>query len=576
MYFKTRILFIPTDKIIIKPKMVSDDVIVIRYNFETDNYSTLKSKFSHVINKHKNKILNIKSVGILTASSNAGISVTKAELLDVNAKYDANDISVVKFESLVHFMYNALLLVGDKKQLIQLDLIASNVISDKATDMLPTISSNTSMIINTSRSDIYNYNCVMDYSTRYADAHCNRSLIGRYFTCKIKMLHDSLSIKNSVTDVVSTPSSGGLLSQFTQLIESTLANMGNFTTMASKLREVVAVLSIILSIAKASGNIPYGTITDFVMSIISPALNESSMGYILINLFQGLFGIIESANTVEIVVNGIITATKLFRDMPSSSREMYSAEISFKNIRATEQLTLLEKISKFVLAVLSTPIIAGGNAFSMLAILIYNIISSKPVTIPPPTTLSDTDKVIFNAIQLYYMEMDTLPSSITPTANDIYDKLTDKTLFATVADLEKYLPLINFPALPYILISDTSEPDIKKYNQALYTFAQTWRYNKPTDLTQDQAEYYNNIQSAYTRAILGSTATSWSYLGLSNILDSIEKPTTLPLNGNYIALETELAGIPDKNQAISKAALIKLLDTELLVTANAWNITTAV
>ena len=200
MNSKTRILFIPVDKKNIMYNMISKDVIAIKYKYETDTYTTLHKAFTHAI-KHSGKLLNIKSIGILTTKIDTGISILNGTYINVNAPYDTN-IQLFNFESWIQYMSTALQLINTEKQLIQLDIIASGVVSNKSANILSTISKNAGIIINTAREDIYNYNCILDYSTRYVDGHCNRSLIGRYFTHNIIKLTGGLNITISKHDII--------------------------------------------------------------------------------------------------------------------------------------------------------------------------------------------------------------------------------------------------------------------------------------------------------------------------------------------------------------------------------------
>ena len=238
---KNRILFIPIDKIVIKPKFIGSDVIIINYIYKTDTYNTLKSKFVKAITKYK----NIKSVGILTASSQDAISFTASDKVDINTKYDSNNINVLHLESFIHFMYTLLLLSNNKKGLIQLDIIASNAITNTSKDMLSTISNNTKMIINTSRNIIRNFNCVLDYSTRYIDGYTNRSLIGRYFTVNIKKMSGSLSIVD-----IANNSSNIWYDKLVSIFESTTANLGDFADPIKLIRAFVSAISLMFTFYK--------------------------------------------------------------------------------------------------------------------------------------------------------------------------------------------------------------------------------------------------------------------------------------------------------------------------------------
>ena len=138
MYYKTRILFIPIDKLIIPSNMISKDVLTIKYKYETDTYTTLQTAFSQAIS-HNFKILNIKSIGILTPKLDTGISIVKSAYINVNTEYDDKTIQIFNFESWIQYMSTALQLTNTDQQLIQLDIIASGVVSDKSANILSTI-----------------------------------------------------------------------------------------------------------------------------------------------------------------------------------------------------------------------------------------------------------------------------------------------------------------------------------------------------------------------------------------------------------------------------------------------------
>ena len=184
---KTRILFIPIDKINIPQNTVNKDVITIKYNYDTAAYNNLITQFTKTVRNNN----NIKSIGIITPKVDNIISFVTDEYIDFNGEYDNKSLPVTKFESWIQYMYTALNLINNKPQTIQFDIIAGNIVCG---NLLSTISKNVGIIINTSRTDIYNYNCVLDYSTLYADNRRNRGLIDRYFTNRIKNLSTNLNI----------------------------------------------------------------------------------------------------------------------------------------------------------------------------------------------------------------------------------------------------------------------------------------------------------------------------------------------------------------------------------------------
>ena len=202
MYYKNRILLIPSDKSSIDTNMISDNVIKIKYTYANNNYTSLIALVSKIINKYKNNILNIKSVGIITNISTNGISIVKDEEIDVNINYDSNNISIVKLETFIYYISTALQLISNNQKIYNLDLIASNVITNNSKNILTTISANSKMIINTSRSEINSSNCVLDFSTNYQDTYCKRRLIGRYFRGKIAEINTILSVVHNPDSII--------------------------------------------------------------------------------------------------------------------------------------------------------------------------------------------------------------------------------------------------------------------------------------------------------------------------------------------------------------------------------------
>ena len=259
MPLKTRILFVSRDKINILSNMIARDVIVIKYNYKTDTYNTLQTRFLHIIKNNQHK-LNIKSIAIFASNHGDNIGVINNELIDLNAKYSNNIVSIVNFESFIHCIICLLRMINSNKNRVKLDIIATNVIADKSDNILNTISKNTGIIINTS----LNKNYSLNYST-HITSNSKNNLIIRYFTKKIYTVFDKINNIDTHKNVTEK-----IISIFNSALVEIKSNPDIYDTL-NTLRILIGSISNVLRViftagVAIDGEMPLTTLPVFLIS----------------------------------------------------------------------------------------------------------------------------------------------------------------------------------------------------------------------------------------------------------------------------------------------------------------------
>ena len=160
MSIKNRVLFAPLDKIDLRCNMVSNNVIVIKYNSENYNYNKLLRYFTLLIKKYYIKITDIESICLISP-----------------------EIDTYHFESFIINISNLLTIVNKNKNPIKIDIIGLN--NPQSGDILSRVATNSSTIINYTLSNMTDNKYVLDCSTTTTKV-INRRLICRYFTPHVK------------------------------------------------------------------------------------------------------------------------------------------------------------------------------------------------------------------------------------------------------------------------------------------------------------------------------------------------------------------------------------------------------
>ena len=290
MHYKNKILYVPIDKINISSNMVTNNVIIIKYKYDTDDYNKLIVLLVKYLNKYKPKIYNIKSVAIFSALSQDIISFTQKHIININTDYNNSNINVVKLELFVKSLYSILSIINSTKYNINLDIISSKQTNG---DIINTITTNTNMIINIS--DIDNY-------------------IPIYFTNKIKKIHydmilkyDEQSLCDEIINILKRVTSNRDLSNSVYILRTCLSalsvilqlNRGYFAIVKENILNTVGPHGVIFSMLLDS---IAGNILQAINKIYPDIMKNVNYRDIVI-LFAIILYIVETYNNYDIIVD---------------------------------------------------------------------------------------------------------------------------------------------------------------------------------------------------------------------------------------------------------------------------------